>query len=180
MSSERRAFAERVCPAFVDSAIEVAKRAISAKVDVNLAGEEFNRASNECREQGLGTSASTCLSSHSYNHQSTSTISPNHTSQPSSRPTASGSRTLSMQSCPSATSFMSLACEESLLQNLVSVWSYSNERHSQCLHSRQRTCSRRLTSSRMTASMYSRSCRRQPKSTPTGSTRRKRNSSSLG
>jgi len=54
VTSERRAFAEKLCPLFLGSALEVTARAIATKVDPNVPADEFKRASTECREEGLG------------------------------------------------------------------------------------------------------------------------------
>ncbi|KIM21080.1 hypothetical protein M408DRAFT_80996, partial [Serendipita vermifera MAFF 305830] len=53
VSSERRTIAEKVCPVFVDSALDLATRSIKGKVDVNLPGEEFNGVSEATREEIL-------------------------------------------------------------------------------------------------------------------------------
>jgi hypothetical protein len=53
ISSERRAFAEKRCPLFVDSALKIT---IEAMPNVNETPEEFKRLSAKCQEAGRSES----------------------------------------------------------------------------------------------------------------------------
>ncbi|KAG8811334.1 Dynamin-like GTPase that mediates homotypic ER fusion [Serendipita sp. 399] len=54
ISDERRSLANRVCPVFINSAIQHAKRCIKEKVDVEAKADDFKSGSEQTRVEALG------------------------------------------------------------------------------------------------------------------------------
>jgi hypothetical protein len=54
ITEKRQSLSEKMCPLFVNAALQVSRREIKKIVDVEAAAQEFRKASEKCRETALG------------------------------------------------------------------------------------------------------------------------------